>query len=140
MKLGRRGVVAVVIATWLAVIIFLVAQTPLWPGPNPPSGATRLSIRTEAPHLIPTLGCTVAGLAPVRITAKGDQMVFVGVDSGTPVSIVWPAGWAAWRGADGVAVLARRDGSIVGHEGDVLSGYGGGVGNDGAFGVCIIGS
>jgi hypothetical protein len=140
MRLGKRGVIAVVVATFFAVLVFLVSLTPMWPGPNPPAGATRLAIRTAAPHLIPTLGCPDALLLPVRITSAGDQMVFVSSDTGAPVSIVWPTGWAAWRGADGIAVLARRDGSIAGREGDVLSGYGGGVGDDGAIGICIVGS
>lgn len=140
MRLGRRGVVAVVIVTWLAVLVFLVSLTPLWPGPNPPAGSTRLAIRTAEPHLIPTLGCPAALLAPVRITSTSDKMVFVSVEGGAAVSVVWPAGWAAWRGADGIAVLARRDGSIAGREGDILRDYGGGVDETGSFDVCIIGS
>jgi hypothetical protein len=52
---------------------------------------------------------------------------------------VWPSGWAAWR-LDGRAELVTREGAVVGREGELSEGFGGGTGDDDAFHVCIIGS
>jgi hypothetical protein len=81
----------------------------------------------------------MALLEPTRIGTSGDEMVFVVPETGNPVSVVWPAGWRAWR-VDGRAVLVGRDGTVIGREGDELPGYAGGVSDDGAFHVCIFGS
>jgi hypothetical protein len=51
---------------------------------------------------------------------------------------VWPAGWEAWR-LGGRAELVDRDGTVVGREGDVVSGFSGGLGADDAFHVCVVG-
>ncbi len=53
-------------------------------------------------------------------------------------NVVWPAGFGAWRG-DGGAVLADPWGGIVGREGDIVEGLGGGAGNDSAFHICPFG-
>jgi hypothetical protein len=125
------------------IVVLLAAATfrlsPLWPGPGLPPGATRLHIATEPAHLVPTLGCPTAALAPARIATAGDELVVLSVDGNEPANVVWPSGWAAWR-IDGHAQLVTRDGTIVGNEGDILPGFGGGSGVDDAFHVCVIGS
>ena len=129
----------------LAIGIVLLAGaafrlSPMWPGPGLPTGATRLALTTEAPHLVPAFGCATALLSPVRVATADDELVVVSVESGETVKVVWPAGWAAWR-VDGRAELVRRDGSIVAREGDVMQDrFGGGTGNGDAFYVCDIGS
>ena len=124
-------------------VLLLAAATfrlsPLWPGPALPAGATRLHIATQAPHLIPTFACATALLAPARLATAGDELIILSQSSNEPVKVVWPSGWAAWR-LDGRAELVSRDGAVVAREGDVIDGFGGGVGVDNAFHVCIIGS
>jgi hypothetical protein len=113
--------------------------SPLWPGPAVPAGATRLQIATEAPHLVPHLGCATALLGPVRVATSGDDLTVLSVRTGEPIKVVWPSGYAAWR-RDGRAELVTRDGSIVSREGDVIEDrFGGGMGLDDAFHVCVIG-
>lgn len=126
------------------VVVLLAAAvvrlSPLWPGPALPAGATRLHIATAAPHLVPTLGCPTALLLPVRVTTADDDLIFLSVETGKPVQIVWPSGWAAWR-VNGRAELVARNGLVVAREGDVIEDrFGGGVGVDDAFHVCDIGS
>lgn len=87
---------------------------------------------------MPTAGCPQALLGPARIAVKGDALVLVSESGDDLISVVWPTGWLAWR-RDGRAELVSRDGVVVGREGDVLSGFGGGVGNDNAFHVCVAG-
>lgn len=132
----RAWIVGIAIVVLLAGV--LVRLSPLWPGPSLPAGARSLRITTQAAHLVPNLGCSTALLAPVRISSSGDDLTVVGVSTSQPVAVTWPTGWAAWR-RDGQAELVDRDGNLVGREGDILDGLGGGVGNDGAFQVCVIG-
>ncbi len=113
--------------------------SPLWPGPGLPPGATRLHIETASPALVPTVACRTALLAPARVATAGDDLILVSPATNNPIKVVWPSGWAAWR-LDGKAQLVTRDGAIVGREGDVIEGFGGGVDEDDAFHVCIIGS
>ena len=124
-------------------ILLLAAATfrfsPLWPGPALPPSATRLHIVTAPPHLVPTLGCNTALLAPARVATAGDELVLVSEWDGQPVKVVWPSGWAAWR-LNGRAELVTRDGAIVGREGETIDGFGGGTDVDNAFHVCIFGS
>jgi hypothetical protein len=127
----------------IGVVILLAAAalrlSPLWPGPALPAGATRLHIATEAPHLMPTLGCQTALLAPARFATADDDLILLTVETGEPVKVVWPSGWAAWRVA-GRAELVTRDGTVIAREGDVIENeFGGGVGVDNAFHVCVIG-
>jgi hypothetical protein len=125
----------------ISVVLFAVAAlriSPLWSGPALPDGATRLAISTAEPHLMPTFGCATAMLGPVRVTTTDGAMIFVGAESGEPVQIVWPSGWAAWR-LDGRAELVDRDGTVIAREGDVIHDRFGGGGGDGAFHVCAIG-
>jgi hypothetical protein len=101
-------------------------------------GATRLHIATEAPHVMPTLGCQAALVAPARVATADDDLILLTIETGEPVPVVWPSGWAAWR-VGGRAELVSRDGSVFAREGDVLDDLGGGVGVDNAFHVCMIG-
>lgn len=128
----------------LAGVILLSAAaafriSPLWPGPALPVGATRLHIVTAPPHLVPVLACQVAALAPARIATAGDELILLSTLNGQPGSVVWPSGWAGWR-LNGRAELVTRHGAIVGREGEIIDGLGGGTGLDDAFHVCIIGS
>jgi hypothetical protein len=84
------------------------------------------------------MGCPTAELLPARIAVVGDALVLVPQTGGDPLNVVWPAGWAAWR-LSGRAELVSRDGTVVGREGDLVSGFGGGVGADDAFHVCVAG-
>jgi hypothetical protein len=84
------------------------------------------------------MACPRALLAPARLAVESDTLVHVPEAGGDPIKVVWPAGWAAWR-LDGQAQLVSRDGTIVGREGEVVSGFGGGTGTDDTFYVCEIG-
>jgi hypothetical protein len=126
----------------MALIVVAAAVfrlSPLWPGPALPASATRLHITTQAPHLVPNLGCPTALLGPVRVATEHDDLIFLSVETSEPVRVVWPSGWAAWR-LGGRAELVDRNGSLIAREGDVIPArYGGGEGADGAFHVCEIG-
>jgi hypothetical protein len=134
----HRRVVIGVTVTVVLLMAGVVRLSPLWPGPPTPPGATRLALATEPAHLVPTMGCEAALLAPARIAVVGDALVLVPEAGGDPIRVVWPAGWAAWR-VDGRAELVNRDGTVVGREGEIVSSFGGGVGSDGAFHVCVLG-
>ena len=85
---------------------------------------------------MPTLGCSAALLLPVRGTAFYDELVLLSVETGEPIKVVWPSGWAAWR-LHGRAELVSRDGSVIAREGEVIEDrFGGGEGIDDAFHVC----
>lgn len=133
----RRAAIAIALVL-LLLVAGLARLSPMWPGPSLPSGATPLALATEPTHLLPTMGCPTALLAPARVAVEGNSLVLVPEAGGGPVKVVWPTGWAAWR-LDGRAELVSRDGAIVGREGDVVSGFGGGVGTDDAFHVCVVG-
>ena len=136
----RRGPVIALLLLGVAVVAVLIVRiSPLWPGPITPADATPLRIATEAPHLIPTMGCALALLAPARIATDGDRLVLVSPETGQRIAVVWPSGWTAWR-RDGRAELVTRDGQVVAREGELTPGYAGGIGLDDAFHVCIEGS
>ena len=127
----------------LAVVLLLIAVgllrlSPIWPGPSLPRDATPLALATEPAHLVPTMACPTALLLPARVAIADNALVLVPEAGGDPIKIVWPNGWVAWRLA-GRAELISRDGTIVGREGDIVAGFGGGVGIDDAFHVCVIG-
>ncbi len=127
----------------LAVVLLLLAVglfrlSPMWPGPPLPQGATPLALATEPAHLMPAMGCPLALLAPARVAVAGDELVLVPESGGEPIKVVWPTGWVAWRLA-GRAELVSHDGTVIGREGDIVEDYGGGVGDDGVFHVCVIG-
>jgi hypothetical protein len=135
MSRSRKMLVTVVVAVAILVGLAGVRMLPLLT-PGLPDGATRLDIATEAPHL--SFGCAAVLLAPARISTSGDELILVSVDSGEPMAVVWPSGFAAWR-IDGRAVLADPWGSVVGRDGDELDSLGGGAGLDGAFHICPFG-
>jgi len=127
---------------WIMVVVAIVLALAAWrvlpvfTGPALPAGATRLHIATAPPTF--TSGCAAAALAPARVARSGDDLVLITVDTGDTVSVVWPAGFAAWS-LDGAAVLADPWGSVVGREGDILDSLGGGGGLDDAFYICPYG-
>jgi hypothetical protein len=141
MRTGRKQRVAAIVVGVTVILLSLVALrcSPLAPGPGLPAGATRLQISTAPAHLLPAFGCPLALLGPVRVAVAGDVVQFVTLDTGEPVDAVWPSGWAAWT-IDGRAELVARDGSLIAREGDVIENrFGGGVGVDNRFHVCIEG-
>jgi len=73
------------------------------------------------------------------VATAGDVLILLSPATKEPITIVWPSGWAAWR-LNGRAELVTREGAIVGREGEIIEGFGGGTGLDDAFHVCIIGS
>jgi hypothetical protein len=135
----RKRPIAILTIATLLLAAATFRLSPLWPGPAVPAGATRLHIATGRPHLIPAFGCPAAALAPARVETAGEELILVSQANDEPVRVVWPSGWTAWR-VDGRAELVSRDGTVIGREGDVIDGFGGGVGLDDAFHVCIIGS
>ena len=128
LSLGAAALIVVAAAAW--------RTAPLFIGPSLPPGATRLAIATDRPNL--NLGCPAALLAPARVSTSGDALVLVTVDSGEIVNVVWPSGFGAWR-RGGRAVVADPWGAIVGMDGDILSGLGGGLGADDLFHICPFG-
>ena len=134
----RRRLVAGLALVLLLLAVGLLRLSPMWPGPSLPQGATPLALATEPAHLMPTMGCPTALLAPARVAVAGDELVLVPESGGRPIKVVWPTGWVAWRLA-GRAELVSHDGTVVGREGDIVEGFGGGVGADDAFHVCVIG-
>jgi hypothetical protein len=120
----------------LVIALGALRVAPLFTGPSLPDGASRLMLATASPNL--SLGCATAALAPVRVSTSGDDVVLVSVESGQPVRVVWPAGFAAWR-IDGREVVADPWGSVVGRDGDVLDNLGGGLGTGDAFYICPFG-
>ena len=133
----RRLVVGLAVVL-LLIVVGLFRLSPMWPGPSLPQGATPLALATEPAHVLPTMTCHTALLSPARVAVAGNELVLVPESGGEPDKIVWPAGWKAWRVA-GRAELVSRDGIVIGREGDIIEGFGGGVGTDDAFHVCAIG-
>ena len=136
--MSRRGR----ILFWFGVVVLLlfigvVARiSRLYTGPPLPAGAVRMHIATERPNF--STGCATAALSPVRVTSMGDDLILVTVESGSPVAVVWPSGFAAWR-MDGRAQIADPWGTVLGTEGQVFTGLGGGEGIDDAFHLCPFG-
>ncbi len=136
MSRRRKALIAVVAVCLLTVGAVAVRVLPMFTGPALPAGATRLHLTTDAPNL--SFGCMTAALAPVRVAVSGDEVILVTVASGETVMVAWPSGFAAWQ-IDGRAVVADPWGSVVGREGDVLDGLGGGDGADDVFHICPFG-
>lgn len=134
---ARRKALTAIAATGVIVLALVALRVaPLFTGPGLPAGAERLHITTAAPNL--TMGCAAALLSPVRVSTDGQALLLVSVETGQTVRVVWPAGFGAWR-IDGRALVADPWGSVVGREGDVLDGLGGGEGLDQAFQICPFG-
>jgi hypothetical protein len=131
---GARKVLVAIAAAGLIGLTALAVQ--FVTGPALPAGATRLQIATGRPNL--TFGCPAALLAPASVATLGDELILVSIDTGAPVPVVWPSGFAAWR-VDGRAVVATWWGGVVGREGGVLDSLGGGTDVDGVFHVCRLG-
>ena len=136
MSRRRRVLVTIGVVVVIAVGLTGLRFLPILTGPTLPDGAARLRINTETPNL--SFGCAAAALSPVRISTSGDELVLVAVESGDRVPAVWPSGFAAWR-VGGRAVLSDPWGSVLGRDGDVLDGLGGGSGIDDAFHICPFG-
>lgn len=105
-----------------------------------PSASTPLALEVAQPLALPSgavEGCDQALLGPVRIVLTGTVVLFVSMDTGMPVGLIWPRGFAAWL-VNGKAEIVAPDGAVIGLSGDVLSGLGGG-GSGTAFAVCSIG-
>ena len=132
----RKAGAAIAVIGLLLLAVVALRVAPLFTGPALPDGARRLRLATASPNV--SLGCATAALSPVRVSTSGDDLVLVSVESGQPVSLVWPAGFAAWR-IDGRAVVADPWGSVVGRDGDVLDSLGGGLGTGDAFYICPFG-
>ena len=136
MSRRRKVLITIIGATVVVLGVAALRVLPLFTGPALPAGATRLHIATESPNL--SFGCATAGLTPVRVATSSDDLVLLSVESGQPINVVWPAGFAAWR-VGGRAVLADPWGSVVGRDGDVLDSLGGGLGLGDDFHVCPFG-
>jgi hypothetical protein len=135
--MGRPGEILRAAGVALVLLVGLWRLSGAWPGPGLPPHATRLNIVTAAPQLLPALACPGALLGPVRVATAGEELVVVLIDSGKPVPVIWPSGWAAWR-LSGRAELVNRGGAVVGREGDLVQ-FGGGENPEGVFRVCEIG-
>ncbi len=136
MSRRRKVLIGVIGAAVIVLGVAALRILPVFTGPALPAGATRLHISTESPNL--SFGCATALLSPARVATSGDALVLLSVESGEPIEVVWPAGFAAWS-VDGRAVVADPWGSVVGRDGDVLDSLGGGVGLDDAFHICPFG-
>jgi hypothetical protein len=136
--ISRHRRLATGVVVLLLLTVGLLRLSPLWPGPSLPEDATPLALATEPAHLVPTTGCALAELLPARIAVVDSALVLVPETGGEPIKVVWPTAWTAWRRA-GRAELVSRDGTLIGRDGDIVSGFGGGVGSDDKFHVCVIG-
>jgi hypothetical protein len=136
MSRRRKAVIAVAVTGLIVLGAVAWWLMPLVTGPALPAGATRLHITTESPSL--PFVCAAAALSPARVSTSGDELILVAAETGNPINVVWPSGFAAWR-LDGRAVLADPWGHVVGREGDVLDGLGGGLGLGDDFHVCPFG-
>jgi hypothetical protein len=143
MRPFHRAVALLAVSALVAIVAGACSPAPSpIPASTPDVAALRLVTEPPAQPLPPgaAWGCQGALVAPVRVTHADGAMVFINVETGRPVDLVWPRGFGA-RLIDGRAQLFGPDGRVIASEGDVLDSLGGGLGVAGeAFHVCSIGS
>ena len=134
MRLVRWGVgllVAVLVVAGLAVVLLGPSQPAVLP-----SGAAPLTLRTQPWRLLPSFGCPLALLTPIRVERDGVAMVFADEASDSRVQAVWPNGYSA-RLLNGRAELISPDGSVLARDGDVISNLTAGAADNGDYLVCL---
>jgi hypothetical protein len=76
-------------------------------------------------------------MRPVRVVRNSDSLDLVNVQTGRTIRVLWPMGFEA-RLIDGRGAIVDYNGNVVGREGDVLEGIGGGLGLEDRFFICSI--
>src|SRR5262245_13479440 len=102
-------------------------------GCGPTLTGTPLRIETTGFQVAPYMGCAGVGIAAFRIERDGDSLRYLQGQPEKEIRIRWPNGFVA-RLQDGRAVLLASDGSVVGHEGEVIDDIGScSVSDDGTY-------
>jgi len=137
MRLARWALGLLVVVTVVAgVAVFLFV--PYQPA-SLPAGSVPLTLRAQPWRLLPSFGCPLALLTPIRVERDGVSMVFADEASGSRVQVVWPNGYSA-RLLNGRAELIPPDGSVLARDGDVISSLTAGAADNGDYLVCLDGA